>query len=164
MRRQLDPAGAWYRSHGAPGGAKRWPAAAAGCRRAATTAAGSPARPGTARRATPRSPSHATCAQHTLPYSMRVYFQNPSRVWQLGLRIHIHLMRIRPNWIAEKQSCGSGSSISRECGLRIRDPSINKQKKMKKNLDFYCFVISLGLFIFGEWCKCTLQKGISKKT
>ncbi len=23
--------------------------------------------------------SHATCAQHTWPYSMRVYFQNPSR-------------------------------------------------------------------------------------
>ncbi len=36
------------------------------------------------------------------------------------------------------------------------DPSINKQK-MKKNLDFYCFVTSLRLFL-------NLQKGISIKT
>ncbi len=35
------------------------------------------------------------------------------------------------------------------------DPSINKQNKMKKNLDLYCFVTSLWLIIFEEWCKCS---------
>ncbi len=43
-------------------------------------------------------------------------------------------------------------------------PSTSKKKIMKKILDFYCFVTSLGLFIIEDWCKCTLQKGISKKT
>jgi hypothetical protein len=53
---------------------------------------------------------------------------------------------------------------------RIRnlfDPSVNKKKK-KKNLDFYCFVPSLWLFIFKEKkrCKCTLTQifGILKAT
>ncbi len=29
---------------------------------------------------------------------------------------------------------------------------------IKKNLDFYCFVTSLWLFIFEEWCKCAFKK------
>ncbi len=33
-----------------------------------------------------------------------------------------------------------------------------QSKKMKKNLDLYCFVTSLWLFIFEEWCKCTFKK------
>jgi hypothetical protein len=41
------------------------------------------------------------------------------------------------------------------------DPSINKQK-MKKNLDFYCFVTSFWLFIFEEWCKCTFKRNKHK--
>ncbi len=39
--------------------------------------------------------------------------------------------------------------------------SFNKQKKIKKNLDFYCFVTSLWLFPFEEWCKCIFKKEIS---
>jgi hypothetical protein len=35
---------------------------------------------------------------------------------------------------------------------------------MKKNLDFYCFVTSLWLFISEERCKCNFKKGISLKT
>ena len=38
---------------------------------------------------------------------------------------------------------------------------------MKNHLDFYCFVISLRLFIFEEWCKHTFKKYrtlISKRT
>ncbi len=31
-------------------------------------------------------------------------------------------------------------------------------KKIKKNLDFYCFVTSLWLFIFEEWCKCIFKQ------
>ncbi len=31
-------------------------------------------------------------------------------------------------------------------------------KKIKKNLDLYCFVTSLWLFIFKEWCKCKRNK------
>jgi hypothetical protein len=38
--------------------------------------------------------------------------------------------------------------------IRIRIlPS--SSKNLRKNLDFYCFVISLWLFIFEEWCKYT---------
>ncbi len=37
------------------------------------------------------------------------------------------------------------------------DPFINKQK-MKNNLDFYCFVTFLRLFIFEESFKCTFKK------
>ncbi len=33
-------------------------------------------------------------------------------------------------------------------------PSLSKNSK--KNLDFYCFVTSLWLFIAEEWCKCRL--------
>ncbi len=44
------------------------------------------------------------------------------------------------------------------------DPSIIK-KNSKKNLDSYCFVISLWLFIFDKWCKCTFKKyGNKQKT
>ncbi len=32
---------------------------------------------------------------------------------------------------------------------------MSSNKKRKKNLDFYCFVTSLWLFICEEWCKCT---------
>ncbi len=35
-------------------------------------------------------------------------------------------------------------------------PSTNK--KMTKNLDFYCFMTSLWQFILEEWCKCTFKK------
>ncbi len=35
-------------------------------------------------------------------------------------------------------------------------------KKSKKNLYFYCFVTSLWLIIFEEWCKCTPKEVISK--
>ncbi len=47
--------------------------------------------------------------------------------------------------------------------FRWTDPSINKQK-IKKNRDFYCFVTSLWLLTFEEWCKgeewckCTFKK------
>jgi hypothetical protein len=34
----------------------------------------------------------------------------------------------------------------------------------KKNLDFYRFMRSLWLFIFEEWCKCTLKSNKNKKT
>ncbi len=37
------------------------------------------------------------------------------------------------------------------------DPSIIKQKN-EENLDLYCFVTSLWLFILEEWCKCTFKK------
>ncbi len=36
-------------------------------------------------------------------------------------------------------------------------------KKMKKNLDFYCFATSLWLFIFEEWCKCTVSSKRNKR-
>ncbi len=40
--------------------------------------------------------------------------------------------------------------------LFVRIRILHQQaKKMKKNLDFYCFLVSLWLFIFEEWCKCT---------
>ncbi len=40
-------------------------------------------------------------------------------------------------------------------GIRIL-PSLNKN--IKKNLYFYCFVTSLWLFVFNEWCKCIFKK------
>ncbi len=39
------------------------------------------------------------------------------------------------------------------------------RKNSKKNLDSYCFVTSLWLFIFKQWCKCTVpSKSNNKKT
>jgi hypothetical protein len=34
----------------------------------------------------------------------------------------------------------------------------HQAKKIKKNLDSYCFVTSFGLFIFEKLCKCTFKK------
>jgi hypothetical protein len=42
-----------------------------------------------------------------------------------------------------------------------QNPSIIKQNS-KKNLYFYCFVTSVWLFIFEEWCKCTFKKNKQK--
>ncbi len=42
-----------------------------------------------------------------------------------------------------------------------QDPSIIKEKD-KKNLDSYCFVISLWLFIFEKLCKCTFKSNKQK--
>jgi hypothetical protein len=35
-------------------------------------------------------------------------------------------------------------------------------KKIKKNLNFFCFVTSLWLFIFEKWCKCTFKSKRNK--
>ncbi len=48
-------------------------------------------------------------------------------------------------------------------GTVSRSESFHNQAKIvKKNLDLNCFVTSSWLFIYEEWCKCTLQKVISK--
>ncbi len=167
MRRQLDRAGAWCQSHGAPG-AKRGPAAAAGRRRAATRPAGSPARSGTARRATPVSPSHATCAQHMAIFFEQCSFHQQAKKWRktvISTVISLGLLSL-------KQCSGSGSqpgsgSTGSTCfwvsRIRIR-LLLSSNKNSKKNLDFYSFVTFLGLFVFEEWFNCTLQKGLSIKT
>ncbi len=54
----------------------------------------------------------------------------------------------------------------RICNLIVRSririlPSTSK--KIKKSLDFYCFVTSFWLFILEEWWKMNLRKGISTK-
>ncbi len=60
------------------------------------------------------------------------------------------------------QCCGSGSVCFWASRIRILLSSI---KNCKKNLDFYCFVTSFGLFIFEKWCKCSFKKYvISRKT
>ncbi len=51
-------------------------------------------------------------------------------------------------------SPGSGSGLI--CTDPAPGPSINKKKK--KTLDFYCFVTSLRLFIYEEWCKYIFKK------
>ncbi len=45
-----------------------------------------------------------------------------------------------------------------------RSGSFIIKQNRKKNLDFYCFVTSLWLFIFEDGWKCKLPKVISKKT
>ncbi len=46
-----------------------------------------------------------------------------------------------------------------EIRIRIRIRILpSSSKNCKKNLYFYCFVTSLWLFIFEEWCKCTFKK------
>ncbi len=52
------------------------------------------------------------------------------------------------------QQC-SGS----ECFWAIRI-LLSSSKNTKKNLDFFCFVTSLWLFIIEEWCNCTFKKYI----
>jgi hypothetical protein len=45
--------------------------------------------------------------------------------------------------------------------LGLQDPvllRISSSKNCQKNLDSYCFVASLWLFIFEKWCKCTFIK------
>jgi hypothetical protein len=66
--------------------------------------------------------------------------------------------------------CGSGSRSVNIC----KDPDLtlfvriwilqSSSKISKKNFHFYCFVTSLWLLILEEWCKCNLQKVISKIT
>ena len=46
---------------------------------------------------------------------------------------------------------------------RDTDPDPSSSKNSKKNIDFYCFLTSLWLFIFKKWCKCTFKVS-SKKT
>ncbi len=41
-----------------------------------------------------------------------------------------------------------------EVWIRIRI-LLSSSRNSKKNLDFYCFVTSFWLFIFGKWCKCS---------
>jgi hypothetical protein len=46
------------------------------------------------------------------------------------------------------------------------DPSailLLSSKYSKKNLDFFCFVASFGLFIFEKLCKCTFNKYLAEK-
>ncbi len=67
-------------------------------------------------------------------------------------------IRIRFSRILMFLGLGSGSVII--CTDSVTDPSIINQNS-KKNLDFYCFVTSLWLFIFEEWCKCTFKRKTS---
>jgi hypothetical protein len=61
---------------------------------------------------------------------------------------------------AQNKPSYSSNVIIFSVGIRIRkfldlpDPSIIS-KNSKKNLDFYCFMTSVRLFIFEELCKCT---------
>ncbi len=72
-----------------------------------------------------------------------------------------------------QQCCGSGS-VGPICywDSRIRihlgrytdpDPSISSSKNSKKNIDSYCFVTSLWLFIFEKLCKWTFKKWVISK-
>ncbi len=75
-----------------------------------------------------------------------------------------------------KQCCGSRSGSIRSVifwtsRIRIRHflyrsgSGSSSSKKSKKNLDFYCFVTSLRLFIFEDRCKCAFKYyGDKKKT
>ncbi len=57
------------------------------------------------------------------------------------------------------QCCRSGSAsisfwaLGHRYGSVSGSGSFHSSPKNKKNLDFYCFVTSLWLFIFEEWCK-----------
>ena len=58
---------------------------------------------------------------------------------------------------------GSGSGKSEVwILLRIRI-LLSLSKNGKKNLDFYCFVISFWLFTFGKWCKSIFKKYYAEK-
>ncbi len=59
------------------------------------------------------------------------------------------------------QGCGFVSFWASQIRIRIHYSQLririlpSSSKNRKKNLDFYCFVTSLWLLIFEEWCKCT---------
>ncbi len=67
--------------------------------------------------------------------------------------------------ITNKQCCGSGSVCVWASRIRIyhylygyRSGSFHHKTKIVRKLCFYCFVTSLWLFIFEEWCNCTFKK------
>jgi hypothetical protein len=65
----------------------------------------------------------------------RIHFAYSKPVLRIRIRIRIHMF----------------------LDLLDPDPFIFKQNS-KKNLDFYCFVTSVLLFIFEKGCKCTFKK------
>ncbi len=56
--------------------------------------------------------------------------------------------------------CGSGSVCFWASRIRILwiQIHLSSSKNGKKNLDSYCFVTSVWIFIFKKWCKCTFKK------
>jgi hypothetical protein len=75
----------------------------------------------------------------------------------------LHSVTCLPPQLPQNQCCRSGPGKSicfRASRIRIL---LSASKNSKKNIDSYCFVTSLWLFIFEKWYKCTISSKSNKQ-